>query len=113
VERVIDGDTLVMENGERVHLIRVDTSETKHPAKPVEHFGKEAAAFTRRMAEGKHVRLKFDPAKMQHGLKTARNRDTRWLLRVPRRRHVAQCGDYQAGLRLRLHALSVCSDGGV
>jgi endonuclease YncB( thermonuclease family) len=31
VERVIDGDTLVMENGERVGLIGVDTPETKHP----------------------------------------------------------------------------------
>jgi micrococcal nuclease len=62
VERVIDGDTLVMENGERVRLIGVDTPETKHPNKPVEHFGKEAAAFTQRMVEGKRVRLEFDPA---------------------------------------------------
>ena len=62
MERVIDGDTLVMENGERVRLIGVDTPETKHPRKPVEHFGKEAAAFTRRMVEGKRVRLEFDPA---------------------------------------------------
>jgi micrococcal nuclease len=62
VERVIDGDTLVMENGERVRLIGVDTPETKHPNKPVEHFGKEAAAFTRRLVEGKRVRLEFDPA---------------------------------------------------
>jgi micrococcal nuclease len=41
---------------------RVDTPETKHPTKSVEHFGKEAAAFTRRMVEGKRVRLEFDPA---------------------------------------------------
>jgi hypothetical protein len=62
VERVIDGDTLVMGNGERVRLIGVDSPETKHPRKPVEHFGKEAAAFTTRMLEGKRVRLEFDPA---------------------------------------------------
>ena len=62
VERVIDGDTLVMEKGERVRLIGVDTPETKHPNSPVEPFGKEAAAFTRRMAEGKRVRLQFDAA---------------------------------------------------
>jgi endonuclease YncB( thermonuclease family) len=31
VERVIDGDTLAMANGERVRLIDVDTPETKHP----------------------------------------------------------------------------------
>ena len=46
VERVIDADTLVMENGERMRLIGVDIPETKHPEKPVEYFGKEAAAFT-------------------------------------------------------------------
>jgi micrococcal nuclease len=51
-----------MANGERVRLIGVDTHETKHPNKPVEHFGKEVAAFTRRMIEGKRVRLQFDPA---------------------------------------------------
>jgi micrococcal nuclease len=60
VERVIDADTLVMENGERVRLIGVDTPETKHPNRPVEHFGKEAAAFTRCMVEGTRVRLEFD-----------------------------------------------------
>ena len=57
VERVIDGDTLVMENGERVRLIGVDTPETKHPNKPVAPLGKVAAAFTRRMVEGKRVRV--------------------------------------------------------
>jgi endonuclease YncB( thermonuclease family) len=62
VQRVIDGDTLVVDNGERVRLIGVDTPETKHPGKPVERFGKQAAAFTRRMVEGKRVRLEFDPA---------------------------------------------------
>ena len=39
--RVVDGDTIVLNNGERVRLIGVDTPETKHPRKPVEYFGKE------------------------------------------------------------------------
>ncbi len=39
VRRVVDGDTLVLENKERVRLIGVDTPETKHPRKPVEYFG--------------------------------------------------------------------------
>jgi len=43
VRRVVDGDTLVLENKERVRLIGVDTPETKHPRKPVEYFGKEAS----------------------------------------------------------------------
>src|SRR5207244_6139453 len=34
VERVVDGDTLLMQSGERVRLIGVDTPETKHRASP-------------------------------------------------------------------------------
>ena len=47
VERVIDGDTLVLDGGERVRLIGVDTPETVHPSKPVEYFGTEAWCFGR------------------------------------------------------------------
>jgi len=43
VQRVVDGDTLLLGTDERVRLIGVDTPETKHPNKPVEHFGREAA----------------------------------------------------------------------
>jgi micrococcal nuclease len=60
VKRVIDGDTLLLTKGEKVRLIGVDTPETKHPQKPVERFGKEAYLFTKRMVEGKEVRLEFD-----------------------------------------------------
>lgn len=64
VTRVIDGDTLVArcpELGEiRVRLIGTDTPETKHPNRPVEPFGKEASAFTTRVALGQSVRLDLD-----------------------------------------------------
>jgi micrococcal nuclease len=70
VERVIDGDTLkvspnpwpVSENGDRIRLIGVDTPETVRPDYAVEYFGREAAAFTRHLCEGRRVRLEFDPA---------------------------------------------------
>ena len=58
--RVVDGDTIVVEGIGKVRLIGVDTPETKHPRKPVEYFGKEASAFTRKMVEGKKVRLEYD-----------------------------------------------------
>lgn len=58
--RVIDGDTLILDGDEKVRLIGVDTPETVHPQKPVEAFGKEASAFTRKMVEGKKVRLEYD-----------------------------------------------------
>ncbi len=61
VERVVDGDTLVITGGERIRLIGVDTPETKHPTKPPQPFGKEAYEFTRRTVEGKRVQIKFDP----------------------------------------------------
>jgi micrococcal nuclease len=61
VERVVDGDTLVLAGGDRVRLIGVDTPETHHPTKPVQPFGPEAYEFTRGKVEGKHVQLKFDP----------------------------------------------------
>jgi micrococcal nuclease len=60
VKKVIDGDTILLDNGEQVRLIGVDTPETKHPQKPVERFGKEAYLFTKRMVEGKEVRLEYD-----------------------------------------------------
>ena len=58
--RVVDGDTIILSNNERVRLIGVDTPETKHPQKPVEYFGKEATAFTNRMVGGKVVKLRYD-----------------------------------------------------
>jgi len=69
VRRVVDGDTIVLGTGERIRLIGVDTPETVHPKKPVERFGKEASEFTRRMVEGKRVRLEFDPANAAQGHK--------------------------------------------
>ena len=60
VVRVVAGDTLVLDGGERVRLIGVDTPETVHPQKPVEYFGKEASAFTRQLVEGERVRLEYD-----------------------------------------------------
>jgi len=58
--RVIDGDTIVIGETEKVRLIGIDTPEAVHPNKPVEYFGKEASAFTRKMVEGKQVRLEYD-----------------------------------------------------
>jgi endonuclease YncB( thermonuclease family) len=69
VKRVIDGDTIMLQSGERVRLIGVDTPETVHPKKPVEKFGKEASAFTKRTAEGKRVRLEYDQANAVRGHK--------------------------------------------
>ena len=60
VLRVVDGDTIILNGRERVRLIGVDTPETVDPRRPVQFFGKEASAFTKRMVEGKRVRLEYD-----------------------------------------------------
>ncbi len=63
VTRVVDGDTIkVLIDGEEesVRLIGVDTPETVHPNKPVECFGKEASAFTKKELEGTSIGLEGD-----------------------------------------------------
>jgi micrococcal nuclease len=55
VERVVDGDTILLIGGARVRLIGADTPETVKPNHAVEPFGPEATAFTEqfvRDAEG-------------------------------------------------------------
>ncbi|MDQ6726951.1 MAG: thermonuclease family protein [Actinomycetota bacterium] len=61
VQRVIDGDTIVVAGGERVRLIGVDTPETKAPNQPVGCFGEEASRFTTSLLPaGTPVRLVGD-----------------------------------------------------
>ena len=60
VKRVVDGDTIVLANNERVRYIGINTPETKHPKKPVEWMGKEASEFNRKLVEHKFASLEFD-----------------------------------------------------
>ena len=59
VQRVIDGDTIKLSNGETVRYIGINTPETKHPQKPVEHYGREASEANKKLVGGKRVRLEF------------------------------------------------------
>jgi len=63
VVRALDGDTLVLDNGERVRLIGVDTTEKSHPLKPIEYFSEEATQFMKRLLEGQKVKLEYDKEK--------------------------------------------------
>ena len=60
VVRVIDGDTIELENGEIVRYLLIDTPETMHPQKPVECYGPEASEANRRLTQGQKVRLERD-----------------------------------------------------
>ncbi|MDR1420978.1 MAG: thermonuclease family protein, partial [Treponema sp.] len=65
----VDGDTVRVRIDEplaglkvveTIRMIGVDTPETVHPSRPVEHFGKEASGYTRSRLFGKTVYLAFD-----------------------------------------------------
>lgn len=61
VERVVDGDTIVVTSKRRVRLIGVDTPESVDPRRPVGCFGKEASDFTKSLLpRGSRVRLVGD-----------------------------------------------------
>lgn len=63
VARVVDGDTIVLDSGEKVRYIGIDTPESVDPRRPVECFGKEASNQNRQLVEGKTVRLERDVSK--------------------------------------------------
>ena len=73
VVRAVDGDTLKLANGERVRLIGVDTPEMHENPKlyrdatrsgqdvqTILSMGRVAYDFTRKLVEGREVRLEFD-----------------------------------------------------
>lgn len=73
VKRVVDGDTLVLENGDKVRLIGIDTPEMHESDKldrdskksgedrrTIQELGKRSYLFVRGLIEGKQVSLEFD-----------------------------------------------------
>jgi len=60
IARVIDGDTVELETGEKLRYIGIDTPETKHPSKPVQCYGEEAYQVNKKLVEGKTVRIEKD-----------------------------------------------------
>ncbi len=57
VARVIDGDTIELESGERVRYLLIDTPETTEPS---DCFGPEAREFNENLVEGKTIQLSYD-----------------------------------------------------
>ncbi|MBU0547189.1 MAG: thermonuclease family protein [Candidatus Omnitrophica bacterium] len=73
VTRVVDGDTLKLEDGKYLRLLGIDTPEMHESAKlhrdalrskqsveAIKQLGRQSYEFTKQMVEGKRVRLEFD-----------------------------------------------------
>jgi micrococcal nuclease len=60
VTKVIDGDTIVLENGEKVRYLGMDTPELHHPKKEVECFAYQAHEKNKELVLGKKVFLQKD-----------------------------------------------------
>jgi micrococcal nuclease len=73
VKRVVDGDTLILENNERVRLIGIDTPEmhesdklyrdarkSRRDARTIIALGRRSWEFAKKLVEGKRIRLEFD-----------------------------------------------------
>jgi len=76
VTRAVDGDTLILDNGERVRLIGIDTPEMHVSNKlykdsrksgedisTIQKLGRRSYEFTKKLVEGKRVSLEFDVEK--------------------------------------------------
>ncbi|MBS1515980.1 MAG: thermonuclease family protein [Bacteroidetes bacterium] len=74
VERVVDGDTFKMANGEKIRLLGIDTPEkfqsnkldkdakkSGQDKKTIQTLGQMASDYVKKIAEGKRVRLVKEP----------------------------------------------------
>ena len=67
VVAVIDGDTIVIDNGRHVRVIGIDTPETVHPdLDGPQPFGPEATARMSDLVEGRRVALEADATDSDH-----------------------------------------------
>ena len=69
VQRVTDGDTIVLTTGQRVRYIGIDTPEMRRRegdkwVKDPESFAEAATEVNRELTEGKTVRLEFDAQRL-------------------------------------------------
>ena len=96
VERVLDGDTISLDRGEKVRLIGVDTPETgedhwdrnqtsaRRTGKDlgaVRKLGLDAKKYLRNSIEGKRVKLEYEPANASIGHRDTYGRTLAYVYR--------------------------------
>lgn len=60
VKKVVDGDTIELQNEKKVRYIGIDTPEVVDPRKPVQCFGEKASRKNKELVESRYVRLEKD-----------------------------------------------------
>ena len=60
VRSVSDGDTIVLEGGQRVRYLGIDAPEVAHEGQPGEPYGDTAARYNRTLVSGRRVMLEFE-----------------------------------------------------
>lgn len=60
---IYDGDTVKLDNGERVRYLGIDTPEMNYNNPPSEYFAEEAKRFNTDLVHRKNIRLEFDSVK--------------------------------------------------
>jgi micrococcal nuclease len=60
---IYDGDTIKLDNGEKVRYLGIDTPEMNYDKPPAERLADEAKRFNSDLVYGKKVRLEFDIVK--------------------------------------------------
>ena len=60
VKWVNDGDTIVLNNGQRVRYIGINAPEIDHENQKAEPFGYEARSFNKKLVSSDKIRLEFD-----------------------------------------------------
>ncbi|MFC1885181.1 thermonuclease family protein [Thermodesulfobacteriota bacterium] len=63
VKVVYDGDTILLQNGQRVRYLGIDAPEIDHEGRDSDFMAHEAKEFNRRILAGKKVRLVYDEEK--------------------------------------------------
>lgn len=68
VKKILDGDTIVLDTGETVRYIGIDTPELFTKEQGPEFFAKEAARYNKKLVLLKKVRIEYDEEKTDsHG----------------------------------------------
>lgn len=57
VSKVIDGDTIQLENGKIIRYLDINTPELNHPSNGLECYAEEAKELNKKYVEGKQIKL--------------------------------------------------------